>query len=239
MEKKNKIMALRLCFLGIFSLAVLIGKSINFSAVIGAENQFFTIYQLIGPIAGSFLGTTFGVIAVLGAELAHFLISQKPFTLINLLRITPMLFAAYYFGNKNRLKSAIIPALCMAFFIAHPVGRQAWPFSLYWLIPIFGRIMPNKTRFRDILQSFGATFTSHAVGSVLWLYTIPMDSAQWLALIPIVAFERLVFGTGIFLSYHFTKFFLKKLAKKISIMSSVANLNAQSESEKEAVAVEA
>lgn len=232
---------LKAMFLATFAALVWVGRSINFSKIIGAENQFFTLYQLVGPIAGSFLGTTVGVAAVLIAELINFLVIGKEWTILNLLRITPMLFATYYFGSKKRLTSGLIPAVCMALFIAHPVGRNAWPYSLYWLIPIVGRIIPNKNKFRTLLQSFGATFTSHAIGSVIWLYTIPMKSAEWLALIPVVALERLVFGLGIAGTFYSVRFFLKKLSKKISILSSVLviNSNSESEKEKEAVAVEA
>jgi hypothetical protein len=236
---KKKVFMLKAAFLGIFSALVFFGRNINFSRIVGAESQSFTFYQMVGPIASSFLGTTVGVISVMIAELANFLVLGKEWTIINLLKITPMLFAAYYFGNKKRLSSAMIPAICMALFIMHPTGREAWLFSLYWLIPIIGRILPNNIRFRELIQSFGATFTSHAVGSVLFLYTIPLTSAEWLALIPIVAIERFIFGLGIYGTFKGTKFILKKLAKKIAIMESVANLNAQSESEKEAVAVEA
>lgn len=222
-----------------FSLMVLAGKNINFSKVVGADNQFFTLYQFAGPIAGSFLGTTFGVISVLGAELASFLLLGKELTIINLLRITPMLFAAYYFGNKDRLKTALIPAACMIAFIAHSVGRQAWPFTLYWLIPIIGRIMPNNNRFRIILQSFGATFTAHAVGSTLWLYTVPMTSAEWLALIPVVALERFIFGFGIAGTFYLTRYVLKKVAQKISMAEQVLNTNTILEAQAEPVAVKA
>ncbi|MFA5303915.1 MAG: hypothetical protein WC393_05290 [Candidatus Nanoarchaeia archaeon] len=239
--KSKKVIMLKAMFLITFAALVWIGRSINFSKIIGANNQFFTMYQLVGPIAGSFLGTTVGVAAVLIGELINFMILGKAWTIINLLKITPMLFATYYFGSKKRLSSAIIPAICMALFIAHPVGRNAWPYSLYWLIPIIARIIPNNSKFRTLLQSFGATFTSHAIGSVLFLYTIPMSSAEWLALIPVVALERLVFGLGIAGTFYSMRFFLKKLAKKISLLSSVVvlNSNTESEKEKEAVAVEA
>jgi hypothetical protein len=53
--------------------------------------------------------------------------------------------------------------------------------------------VPQKNIF---FTSLGSTFTAHAVGSVIWLYTIPMTAGMWLALIPIVALERLCFATG-------------------------------------------
>ena len=212
-------------FLALFALLVLVGKNINFSAIIGADNQFFTLYQFVGPIAGRFLGTTFGVASVLTAEVISFLISGKSFGVINLLRLTPMLFGAYYFGTKKRLTSALIPATCMVLFNLHPVGRQAWPYSLYWLIPILGRLLPNKVKGRLLLQSFGSTFTAHAVGSTIFLYTVPMKSAAWLALIPVVALERLIFGLGVAGSYVGVNATLGLLTEKLRIPDRVLNID--------------
>ena len=97
---------------------VFVGNRINFSAVVGAKNQYFTLFQFFGPIAGSFLGSIFGVVAVLFAELADFLIVGKAFSLINIIRLTPMLFAAYYFGSKNKsLKSSVCVVLLFGFLI--------------------------------------------------------------------------------------------------------------------------
>lgn len=233
----KKIKILKVIFLLIFTTLVFVGKSINFSAIIGTDNQFFTFYQLVGPIVSRFFGTTFGIITVLIAELIDFLIKGKELTIINLLRLTPMLFATYYFGTKRRIQSAIIPLICIVLFNIHPVGRKAWQFSLYWLIPIIGRIIPNSNKFRMIIQSFGATFTSHAIGSVIWLYTVPMTSSAWLALIPVVAFERIIFGFGITGTFYGTKFLLKKISQKIKIASAIPLLEKELQKEKIAIKV--
>ena len=52
-------------FLLLFSVLSLIGMNINFSKLVGAENQFFTLFQFFGPIAGSFLGPIAGALSVL------------------------------------------------------------------------------------------------------------------------------------------------------------------------------
>ena len=191
----------RIVFLFVFFALVLIGKKINFSAVVGADSQFFTLFQLFGPLAGGFLGPLFGGVTVLLAQVGDFLLVGKEWTWINLLRLLPMLFAAYYFGSKKRYVGVVVPLVCMALFIAHPVGRTAWIFSLYWLIPVLGVVLPKKVPGRLFFRSFGATFTAHAVGSTIWLYTVPMGASVWMGLIPIVAFERLIFGLGIACSY--------------------------------------
>jgi len=198
MNLKNIFTTKRIIFLLVFFALVLIGKKINFSPVIGAEKQFFTLYQFFGPTAGAFLGPVFGGIAVFFAQVADYLIVGKEWTWINTLRMLPMIFAVIYFANKRKYWTAIVPAICMVLFMVHPVGRQVWFYSLYWLIPILGSLFPKKFL---LLRSLGATFTAHAVGGVLWLYTIPMEAGAWVSLIPIVAFERILFAIGIAGSY--------------------------------------
>ena len=56
MEIKKIFSTKRIVFLLVFMAMVFIGNKINFSAVVGANNQYFTLFQFFGPIAGSFLG---------------------------------------------------------------------------------------------------------------------------------------------------------------------------------------
>jgi hypothetical protein len=214
MELKKIFSTKRIIFLLIFLAMVLIGKKINFSAVIGAENQFFTLFQFFGPIAGAFLGPVFGVISVLGAQIADLFIVGKAWSLINLVRLTPMLFAVYYFGTKRKSIGVIVPLAAMFLFIIHPVGRQAWFYSLFWLIPIIAKIMPLKYSDNVLLRSLGATFTAHAVGSTAWIWSVPMAAEQWIMLIPIVAFERLLFAAGTAGSFVVLNTVLDKLIHK-------------------------
>jgi len=202
-------------FLLIFSILVFIGDKINFSKLVGAENQFFTLFQFFGPVAGAFLGPVVGVLSVLIAEISSYFVAGKAFTLISILRLTPMLFAAWYFGTKKDKISFLIPVLAIAAFIAHPVGRQVWYFSLFWTIPIIIKLLPKKYGERVFLRSLGATFTAHSVGGAMWNYIVPMTPAAWIALIPIVIFERFLFASGITVSYIGLNTLLDKLSAKI------------------------
>jgi len=216
----------RLIFIAIFTVLVLIGKNINFSPLIGADNQFFTLFQFFGPIAGGFLGPIFGVITVLSAELINFFIAGKETTLINILRLSPMIFAAYYFGTKKRNLSIAVPLIAMAAFMLHPVGREVWYFSLFWTIPVIAKLLPKKYSNNIISRSLGATFTAHAVGGAFWIWTVPMAAGQWITLIPIVIYERVLFAAGIAVSYvAFNALFDKVLDKlKISIPADVLRI---------------
>jgi len=207
----------RVIFIAIFTVLVLIGKQINFSPLVGADNQFFTLFQFFGPIAGGFLGSVFGVIAVLIAELINFFIVGKETTLLNLLRLTPMLFAAYYFGTKKKNLSILVPIIAIIAFVLHPTGREVWFFTLFWTIPIIGKLLPKKYSNSIISKSLGATFTAHAVGGAFWIWTVPMAAGQWVALIPIVIYERLLFAAGIAISYVAFNALFDKVLNKLKI----------------------
>lgn len=206
--------AKRIMFLALFSVLVLVAKQINFSLILGTENQAFTLFQFFGPIAGSFLGPFIGAGAVLIAQLADTILFGKTLTLINLLRLTPMLFAAIYFGFYSKKKfnfTAVIPLIAMALFILHPVGQQAWYYSLFWLIPLIASVLKKNLFFR----SLGATFTAHSIGSIAFLYSIPTTPELWILLIPVVAVERLAFALGISISFVAFTSVLAKLENHI------------------------
>src|SRR3989338_8954281 len=213
--KLNKLITSKgILFLLIFSVLVFVGDRINFSKLIGAENQFFTLFQFFGPVAGAFLGPVVGALSVLIAEVSSYFVAGKAFTLISILRLAPMLFAAWYFGTKKDKISYLVPALAIVAFIAHPVGRQVWYFSLFWTIPIIIKLLPKKYGEKAFLRSLGATFTAHAVGGAMWNYIVPMTPEAWVALIPIVIFERLLFAGGIAISYVALNTLLDKLDSK-------------------------
>jgi len=202
-----KITAKNVLFFIIFTALVLIGSQINFSRVTGAENQYFTLFQFFGPIAGGFLGSIIGVASVLFAEILNFFYVGNPLTLLGAARLLPMLFAAYYFASKSKRFSTVIPLVCMAAFIIHPIGRQVWYYSLFWLVPIAAKFFPERL----FLRSLGSTFTAHAIGSAIWIWLIPMPAVAWIALIPVTFVERTLFAAGISISFVVFNTVLDKL----------------------------
>ncbi|MCX8196934.1 MAG: hypothetical protein N3G80_01310 [Candidatus Micrarchaeota archaeon] len=189
-----------LSFLLLFVGVAIISSSINFSQVLGGpKNQTFTFFQFVGPIAGGFLGAGVGALSVLLAQAVSFITLGSSAEPITFLRFLPMIFATIYFAkySKGKLHSAVVPLLCMIAFILHPVGGQAWFYSLYWLIPALVLLVPENL----FARSLGATFTAHSIGSIIWLYSFPSTPEFWIALIPIVAFERLLFACGISASF--------------------------------------
>ncbi|MDO8553843.1 MAG: hypothetical protein Q7S22_03485 [Candidatus Micrarchaeota archaeon] len=130
-----------LIFALLFIVLSVIGLRVNFSKLVGAENQFFTLFQFWGPIAGGFLGSLIGVGTVLVAQLLDFFVNGKQLTILNFVRVLPMLFGAYYFSKAKSSFSdnkfmLTVPLLAMLAFWLTPAGAGAWYFALFWLVPL-------------------------------------------------------------------------------------------------------
>lgn len=171
----------------------------------------FTIYDAFAPIAGSFIGSIPGVMAVFLMQFFNFLVHgaqiQDAGTII---RLFPMLFAVLYFSKKGKV-NLIVPALAIAAFIAHPIGRTVWYFALFWLIPIGAYFFHDRFL---LARALGATFTAHAVGGALWIWAFALPAPVWNSLIPIVIAERLLFALGISGSFILVNNLLGFLEKK-------------------------
>ena len=215
----------RIIFLVIFAVIALIAMRINFSSLLGAENQFFTLFQFFGPIAGAFLGPIVGSISIFSAEIGNFFLVGKEINIINLFRLAPMVFAAFYFGTKGRGKiTTLVPLIAIAAFWLHPIGIQVWYFALFWTIPLIVKFLPDRLFFRAL----GTTFTAHAVGGMLWIYTVPvaiMTVQAWQILIPIVMYERILFALGITAAYLGFNTLLSKVFGGNASISKYLHLN--------------
>jgi hypothetical protein len=198
-------MSRKILFLVIFTVLGLISFQIILSPIVGS-GQSFTLFEFLGPIGGMFLGPIFGVISALFVRGLNVIIFHQTLDALTIIRFLPAMLAAAYFGLKTK-KTVIIFPVCIALFLLNPIGRQAWAYSLIWLIPFFATL--GKKRL--ILNSLGATFTAHAVGSVIFLYTFGLTPAVWVSLIPVVFIERGVFTIGIWGSCLAFNFVLDKI----------------------------
>ena len=118
---------------------------------------------------------------------------------------------------------AIVFPVCMLLFLIHPIGRQAWLYPMLWIIPLIA----SYGKKRLILNSLGATFTAHAVGSTIFLYAFGLTPQVWLGLIQVVLIERGCFTIGIWASYLVINTVLDKLVevKGIKILKPLVNEN--------------
>jgi len=199
MEKK------KILFLIIFTILGLLAFQIVVSPIIGS-GQNFTLFEFLGPIGGMFLGPIFGAVSVFFVRVFNIIAFHQKLDILTIIRFLPAMLAAVYFGLKTK-KTAIIFPICIALFLLNPIGRQAWAYSLIWLIPFMATFFKKKL----ILNSLGATFTAHAVGSVIFLYAFGLTPAVWVSLIPIVLIERGVFTVGIYGSCLLFNFLLDKI----------------------------
>jgi len=177
-----------------FIVLGLLAFQISVNKIVGS-GQNFTLFEFLGPIGGMFLGPVFGAVSAFLVRALNVIIFHQKLDLLTIIRFLPAMLAAAYFGLKTK-KTAIVFPICIALFLLNPIGRQAWAYSLIWLIPFATTFFKNKL----ILNSLGATFTAHAVGSVIFLYTFNLAPSAWIALIPVVFIERGLFTVGIWVS---------------------------------------
>jgi hypothetical protein len=191
-ESKKKVL-----FISLFGVLALAALQIPLNQLVGS-NAKFTLFDSFGPIATAFIGTIPGVIAVFLAQLGNFLLSgAQVVDAGTIIRFFPMLFAAWYFAKPRRV-NIVVPVLAIIAFNLHPIGRSAWYFSLFWLIPIAMEFLRDKSL---LARSLGATFTAHSVGGAAWVWTFGLSKEIWTNLIPVVAMERTIFAFGICVTY--------------------------------------
>ncbi len=179
--------------LGLWLAALVASTCIPLAALSGSFRFILSGINIVLPIAGGLFGL--GIVCSLVSSLWIFklLFVGLPITIG-----IPSAFAMLSWGastQKNRISHALnfivnvlIPAACMAIFMLHPASSAAWPYALYWLIPI--AIWASNRTNNSLLIALQSTFIAHAVGSIMWVFLVPMTSSQWIALIAVVAVER-------------------------------------------------
>ncbi|HLE76484.1 MAG TPA: hypothetical protein VI521_01785 [Candidatus Babeliales bacterium] len=171
-----------------------VSKAFSLLKMSMAVGAFWTVFSLRGAIAP--LVGAFGGIAGAGTLFAStmfsalFLKNTVAFSSLAYSGI-PTLCASLYWAFESRIARSFIPALCMILFVMHPQGMMAAPYALFWLIPI---IIAYREYNSVFLTALGSTFTAHAVGSVLWLYSTGMGAEYWYSLLPVVPAERVLFA---------------------------------------------
>lgn len=163
------------------------------SYIVGSHMAFFSATSVMMPLCGAFGGLRLSVAIVTFGLLSKFAMGSGLLSFKYLAYHIPGLFAALYFASPSLMIRIILPLVCMGLFVIHPVGGQAWAYTLFWLIPVGVNLITIRSFFAQALAS---TLVAHAVGSVIWLYAQPMTPAIWLGLIPVVIAERLCNAAG-------------------------------------------
>ncbi|MBI2352887.1 hypothetical protein HYV11_01420 [Candidatus Dependentiae bacterium] len=168
-----------------FCLAIF-ARWVPLSFIIGSSHSFFSWTTIVAPVMAVQLGfwSIFSFLVpskVIGMSLGFFLLHRLP-----------IFFSAWVFKSREQLSSIIISSICIVLFVLHPVGKNAWPYALYWIIPSLLALV----KYNAFVRAFQASFVAHAVGSVIWLYVGSITADVWLQLIPIVAYERILMALG-------------------------------------------
>lgn len=190
------------------SLALLffIGSIVKVSAMLGARGAHFSCMAMVAPLMGAFFGA-FPAIGIVGM----LLIVRSLMLSVGLTVGLPTLFATLSWhlsrARDQRLVRVAdfflhvcVPVLSMIVFSTATTG-YAFCYSLYWLIPVAGFVARKRGASSIFIQALTSTFIAHAVGSMIWLFVVPMASSQWVALIPIVAIERFISALGMTAAY--------------------------------------
>ena len=216
MKVRSPLPKSKLLFVLIFIFLGFIALQIPINQIVGSRVS-FTLFDLLAPISGTFLGSVYGVIVVFLIQgfnlLAHGISNLDKGAII---RLFPTLFAVLYFSlatksKKNSNYILLFPILSIIVFNLHPIGKTVWFYSLFWLIPLF--VWPLRNRFL-LARALGATFTAHSIGGAIWIWVFNLPAAVWVSLIPIVVIERGIFALGISASYILMNNILAYLAKK-------------------------
>ena len=176
---------------------VLIGsvlKAISFykiSFILGSQTAFFNGSSVAIPLVGFFAGSIGSVLLFLVRMTNWGLFTSGSWHLLSF--VIPGFCASLYWTTQKSSIRFWLPLVCMAAFVAHPVGRDAFVYTFYWFIPL---VLYVSKRHNVWTNALGSTFVAHAVGSVIWLYTTTTTASLWLSLVPVVAVERLLCAAG-------------------------------------------
>jgi hypothetical protein len=164
---------------------------------------------------------TYGVPSLVAA-ITWFLIKQEENTGHKILNYRNYFNLNYF---TRFFLQVLIPLTCVFLFIIHPVGHQALGYSLYWFICPLTFFVKTTSEYKKIFfNTLNISFLMHALGSILWLYALPTTHTYWLALIPRVALERLLFTSYSFVFYYICQYVRQfYLTKRTVILCSHKN----------------
>ncbi|HSW76178.1 MAG TPA: hypothetical protein VLG50_03995 [Candidatus Saccharimonadales bacterium] len=183
----------------------LCARLIPFNWIVGSFHATFSLSCMVAPVIAVHYGFTWISLFFLATSF----FSTSWFVLFFLNR-TPLLFASRAFAQREIITSFVVPFICMVLFIYQEMQTGAWVYSLYWLIPMALFFVKDSS----YVRALSASFVAHSVGSVIWLYTHNMPAGAWIALIPIVACERLLIAGGI-LVFDYAITYFRQLELKL------------------------
>jgi len=204
----------KLFFAILFSCLFVILTQLNMIPLFGMEMN-FSAGIFFGPVIARLIGIPFGIGSILLAQLIGSYLGYYEYSsILSLVGFFPILFGGIYFSRmfKSDKRILVIPLACMILFNLHPIGREVWYYSLFWLIPIiitkfkdkFDKIL-KRDFFKTFFYALGTVFTDHAVGSVIYLWALNIPAQFWIMALPISPIERLFMAGGVTVTYTLMK----------------------------------
>lgn len=168
---------------------VLLIACVPFNFIVGSHFAWFSCATVSIPA----LGYHYSLLYVIFYIFTKALCLQK-LSWLFLLKRLPLVCSTLALQRRDIKISVGVPAVAMILFCLHPVGWQACYYSWYWFIPMIIYWFVQDSLYA---RAVCASFVAHAIGSVIWLYTGTITAQTWMALIPLVAIERLLIALGI------------------------------------------
>ncbi len=148
---------------------------------LSSKQVVFLVFSLLG---GSYWGRTACSGSVLAFSLTKYLHAK---TLVALFNGIPTFFGCAMMHVSRRC-ARIAFLIGAFFFLIHPIGSQAYVYPVIWAIPFFATYVPGS-----LAQLCIGTFSTHMMGSLIWLYGGCLVSPViWRMLPPIVLVERCI-----------------------------------------------
>ncbi len=240
-EIEKKLRIPKILFSLLFAALFIVLTKTKMFPILGTDFK-FSMGVMFGPALGGLLGLNLGVATILLSQIIGTVIGlYKIKNTLSLLVFFPILMGSVYFARsfKGDKKLVLIPAACIFLFIMHPIGREVWFYSLFWLIPM--GVIRFKDRIDSVLRhpvaktysySLGTAFVDHSVGSVVYLWFLSIPAQFWIAAMPITILERLLIALGITISFHAVKAAMRAM-QEVAVAVANASREAARESESE------
>ena len=161
---------------------------VPFNFIVGSKFAWFSCVTFALPA----LGYQYSLLYVIFYIFTKALCLKKLSALFFLCRL-PLVFSTLALQRRDIKISVGVPLIAIILFCMHPVGNQVFYYSWYWFIPM---ILYWFVQDSLCARAVSASFIAHAVGSVIWLYVGNISAQTWIALIPLVAVERLLIAAG-------------------------------------------
>ncbi|MBA3751368.1 hypothetical protein H0X06_01015 [Candidatus Dependentiae bacterium] len=188
----------------------------SISPILGTNFLSFNLTHALTPLTGFFGNGIHIVVAYMVHTAITGLYGSIGFNLFNHM---PTFCGALFLATDSRFLKASISTLCIVMFLLHPIGRECAFYTLYWIPPLIISFLPRSPLF---IQALGSTLTTHAVGSILWIYSHNTTVAFWQTLMCCVWIERLLFAlvlAGSSYALHISIPFLKKIVSSKQLRS--------------------